>query len=116
MSDDSKVLAGQCLDEAVRNTIANVLMVETDAVSEGAALVDDLGAESIDFLDLVFRLEEHVGRKIPPERWEQYARSQLAGRDPGKHLTVAMVMAFAHLEAARPAGFGSRGLAKLDDR
>ena len=51
--------------EKVTETLVDALGVDDDEVSENATLVDDLGAESIDFLDIVFRLEKNFNIKIP---------------------------------------------------
>ncbi len=51
--------------ENVRDTLVDALAVEPDEVTEGATLTGDLGAESIDFLDIVFRLEKSFDIKIP---------------------------------------------------
>ncbi len=51
--------------EKVRETLVDALGVDDDEVTESATLVDELGAESIDFLDIVFRLEKNFGIKIP---------------------------------------------------
>ena len=51
--------------ENIRETLVEALAVEPDEVSESATLQGDLGAESIDFLDIVFRLEKGFGIKIP---------------------------------------------------
>ena len=51
--------------EKVTETLVDALGVDDDEVTEEATLVDDLGAESIDFLDIVFRLEKNFGIKIP---------------------------------------------------
>jgi acyl carrier protein len=51
----------------VRQTLVEALSVEDDEVTEDATLTSDLGAESIDFLDIVFRLEKSFGIKIPQE-------------------------------------------------
>ena len=51
--------------ENVRETLVEALAVEPDEVTEEATLQGDLGAESIDFLDIVFRLEKSFGIKIP---------------------------------------------------
>ena len=51
--------------EKVAETMVDALGVEDDEVSMEATLVDDLGAESIDFLDIVFRLEKSFDIKIP---------------------------------------------------
>ena len=49
----------------VRETLVDALGVDDDEVSEDATLTKDLGAESIDFLDIVFRLEKGFNIKIP---------------------------------------------------
>lgn len=51
--------------EHVRDTLVEALAVEPDEISEDATLTGDLGAESIDFLDIVFRLEKCFNLKIP---------------------------------------------------
>ncbi len=53
--------------EKVKQTLVEALSVEEDEVTEDATLQGDLGAESIDFLDIVFRLEKAFGIKIPQE-------------------------------------------------
>ncbi len=49
----------------VRDTLVDALAVEPEEVTEEATLTGDLGAESIDFLDIVFRLEKSFDIKIP---------------------------------------------------
>ena len=49
----------------VRDTLVDALGVDDDEVTPEATLVGDLGAESIDFLDIVFRLEKNFSIKIP---------------------------------------------------
>lgn len=51
--------------EKVRSALVDALGVDEDEVSPSATMVGDLGAESIDFLDIVFRLEKAFGIKIP---------------------------------------------------
>jgi acyl carrier protein len=51
--------------EKVRAALVDALGVDEDEVSPTATMVGDLGAESIDFLDIVFRLEKAFGIKIP---------------------------------------------------
>ncbi|MDP1799080.1 MAG: acyl carrier protein [Planctomycetaceae bacterium] len=49
----------------VQSTLIDALGVDDEDVTESARLSADLGAESIDFLDIVFRLEKNFGTKIP---------------------------------------------------
>lgn len=49
----------------VQECLVDALGVEEDEVQPEATLTGDLGAESIDFLDIVFRLEKAFNIKIP---------------------------------------------------
>ncbi|MCA9039972.1 MAG: acyl carrier protein [Planctomycetaceae bacterium] len=49
----------------VQDTLVEALSVDDDEATPDATLVGDLGAESIDFLDIVFRLEKNFDIKIP---------------------------------------------------
>ena len=49
----------------VSDQLQDALGVDDDEVTPDATLTGDLGAESIDFLDIVFRLEKSFGIKIP---------------------------------------------------
>ena len=49
----------------VKDVLVDALGVDDDEVKEEATLTGDLGAESIDFLDIVFRLEKTFSIKIP---------------------------------------------------
>jgi acyl carrier protein len=63
----------------VSNTLVEALNVDEDEISPTSTLQGDLGAESIDFLDIVFRLEREFGIKIP--RGELFPESIFQG-DP----------------------------------
>src|SRR5829696_9728817 len=49
----------------VQSILVDALGVDEEEVTPTATLMGDLGAESIDFLDIVFRLEKNFGIKIP---------------------------------------------------
>ncbi|MBX7165318.1 MAG: acyl carrier protein [Pirellulales bacterium] len=51
--------------DKVKTALVDALGVDEDEVTPDATLTGDLGAESIDFLDIVFRLEKAFGIKIP---------------------------------------------------
>ena len=51
--------------EKVKDCIARALELEADDIAMNSRLIADLGAESIDFLDIVFRLEKAFSIKIP---------------------------------------------------
>ncbi len=62
----------------VREIVADVLVIDEEEVSKDSRLIADLGAESIDFLDLVFQLEKEFKVKIPRGQLEKNARGDLA--------------------------------------
>ena len=51
----------------VQEVLVDALGVDDDEVTIEATLIGDLGAESIDFLDMVFRLEKAFAIKVPRE-------------------------------------------------
>ncbi|MCC9606442.1 acyl carrier protein [Blastopirellula sp. JC732] len=51
--------------EKVREALVDALGVDEEEVTPEATMVGDLGAESIDFLDIVFRLEKAFDIEIP---------------------------------------------------
>jgi acyl carrier protein len=51
--------------EKIQSALVDALGVDDDEVTPEATLVGDLGAESIDFLDIVFRLEKAFDIEIP---------------------------------------------------
>ena len=53
--------------QKVQEVLVDALGVDDDEVTAEAVLIRDLGAESIDFLDIVFRLEKAFEIKIPRE-------------------------------------------------
>ncbi len=51
--------------QKVQTTLVDALGVDAEDVTREATILGDLGAESIDLLDIVFRLERNFGIKIP---------------------------------------------------
>jgi acyl carrier protein len=59
------------LEATVIRIVAGVLDRDPATITRASSLIDDLGAESIDFLDLVFSIESEFGIKIPEnELWQ----------------------------------------------
>jgi acyl carrier protein len=59
------------VDERVKKIIAEQLGVEEDEVTAEASFVEDLGADSLDTVELVMALEEEFGIEIPDEDAEK---------------------------------------------
>jgi acyl carrier protein len=62
------------IPEKVKGIIVEQLGVDEDQVTEDAAFVDDLGADSLDQVELVMALEEEFGVEIPDEDAEKITR------------------------------------------
>ena len=67
--------------EKVVECFADALGLDEDEIEHQARLVDDLGAESLDFLDIAFRLERAFDIKIPRGGVEETARLKAAAGD-----------------------------------
>jgi acyl carrier protein len=52
------------VDSAVKEAVVEALALDDDEVTPDSTLMDDLGAESIDLLDILFRIEKSTGVKI----------------------------------------------------
>lgn len=57
--------------EKVKEIIVNQLGVNADEVSEEASFIDDLGADSLDTVELVMAFEEEFNQEIPDEEAEK---------------------------------------------
>jgi acyl carrier protein len=59
------------IEEKVKNVIIEQLGVSADEVVPEASFVDDLGADSLDLVELVMVLEEEFSKEIPDEDAEK---------------------------------------------
>ena len=66
------------VEEKVRQIIVEQLGVEPSEVTPAASFVDDLGADSLDRVELIMALEETFGVEIPDEEAEKISTVQNA--------------------------------------
>lgn len=66
------------IEERVKKIVAEQLGVKEDEVSNEASFVEDLGADSLDTVELVMALEEEFETEIPDEDAEKITTVQLA--------------------------------------
>ncbi len=59
------------LEQKVKEIIADQLGVEIEKLTEDAKFVDDLGADSLDVVELIMAFEEEFGIEIPDEDAEK---------------------------------------------
>ena len=89
----------------VRETLVEALGLDDDEVTPEATLIGDLGAESIDFLDMVFRLERAFKIKIPRGKIVENARGTLTEAEfeqKGIVTDVGMAQLRAYIEGMDP--------------
>ena len=74
------------VEERVKKIVVEQLGVKDDEVKEDASFVDDLGADSLDTVELVMALEEEFETEIPDEEAEKITTVQLAIDYVNNHL------------------------------
>ena len=62
------------IEERVKKVIEEQLSVNQDQITRDASFIDDLGADSLDTVELVMALEEEFGIEIPDEEAEKITK------------------------------------------
>lgn len=62
------------IEERVKKVVEDQLSVNPDQISREASFIDDLGADSLDTVELVMALEEEFGVEIPDEEAEKITK------------------------------------------
>ena len=71
-------MAEQTIEERVRSIIVDQLNVNEEQVTLEASFIDDLGADSLDTVELVMALEEEFDTEIPDDEAEKITTVQQA--------------------------------------
>ncbi|MGI9295658.1 MAG: acyl carrier protein [Pseudomonadales bacterium] len=66
------------IEERVKKIVSEQLGVKEDEIQKTASFVEDLGADSLDTVELVMALEEEFETEIPDEQAESITTVQLA--------------------------------------
>lgn len=90
------------LFESVASAVADALGAEPEEVTAEATLLDDLGAESIDLLDILFRIERSLGVKITAGELAEYVQGGIADDEFGDADEVITPMGLAQLARVMP--------------
>jgi acyl carrier protein len=62
---------GMPVEQRVREIVAEQLERDVNEVTNASSLIDDLGADSLDVVELVMKMEEEFGIEIPDEEAEK---------------------------------------------
>ncbi|MCO5158383.1 MAG: acyl carrier protein [Aquamicrobium sp.] len=57
--------------DKVADIIAETSEIDRDTITPKSHTIDDLGIDSLDFLDIVFAIDKEFGIKVPLEKWTQ---------------------------------------------
>ena len=89
--------------DRIADIIAENSEVERDKILPDSHVINDLGIDSLDFLDIVFAIDKAFGIKVPVEAWTQEVN---AGKAPAEHYFVMKNLAarIDELVAAKAAG------------
>ncbi len=77
------------IEERVKKVIEDQLSVNQDQITKEASFIDDLGADSLDTVELVMALEEEFGIEIPDEEAEKITKVNEAVGYIEKHSSEA---------------------------
>ena len=71
--------------DRIADIIAETSDVPRDTIKPDSHVIEDLGIDSLDFLDIVFAIDKAFGIKVPVEKWTQEVN---AGEKPAEHYFV----------------------------
>lgn len=92
----------QAVLEIVQAAVADALGLSTDEVTPEAALLDDLGAESIDLLDILFRIERTSGIKIKAADIGTHIQGGIPDEAFADEQGMVSAVGLAHLQTVMP--------------
>ena len=74
-------MADKTIEQRVKDIIVEQLGVKADQVTPEAKFIEDLGADSLDIVELIMALEEEFGSEIPDEQAEKLLNEKLEQKD-----------------------------------
>lgn len=92
-------------DEALSITqeaVVGALGLDDDEATPESTLLDDLGAESIDLLDMLFRIERKTGTKIQASDLAEYVQGGIPDEEFGDANGIVTATGLAHLKTVMP--------------
>ena len=90
------------ISKTVKDAVVGALGIDEDEVTPEAALLGDLGAESIDLLDILFRIERKVGVKIQASDLAAYVQGGIPDEEFSDQNEVISAKGLAQLKKVMP--------------
>jgi acyl carrier protein len=90
------------VDSAVKEAVVEALALDDDEVTPDSTLMDDLGAESIDLLDILFRVEKSTGVKIEASDLGDYMQGGIPDEEFSDENEVITQKGAEHLKTVMP--------------
>jgi acyl carrier protein len=87
---------------AVQAATADALGLDESEVAPGATIIDDLGAESIDLLDILFRIERTSGVKIQASDLGDHIQGGIPDEEFGDENEIVSAIGLAHMKTVMP--------------
>lgn len=69
--DTRRIMGVTATFDKVADIIADTSEIDRETITPESHTIDDLGIDSLDFLDIVFAIDKEFGIKIPLEQWTQ---------------------------------------------
>jgi len=86
----------------VQEAVADALGLDETDVAPGTTLLDDLGAESIDLLDILFRIERRSGVKVQASDLADHIQGGIPDEEFGDENEIVTAVGLAHLKKVMP--------------
>ena len=67
--------------DTIAEIISDISQIPVEEISEQSHAINDLGIDSLDFLDIVFAIDKTFGIKVPLESWTNDINEQQASSD-----------------------------------
>src|SRR5215218_424628 len=90
------------IDGAVREAVTEALALDEDEVTPESTLMEDLGAESIDLLDILFRIERSTGVKIQASDLGEHIQGGISDDEFSDENEVITDKGLEHLKKVMP--------------
>jgi acyl carrier protein len=100
--------------EKVVRALGRSLALAPETIQDDARLVDELGMDSLDFLDLTFALESQMALKLRDAEFDQLLRPAKAAASMGEFLTDAEVLRLAPFVPALASAAQGRPIPRAD--